>query len=86
MQDSMNRVLFVRMKINSENKTQLYRKQNNFYFDVLQLVTNQYLNVERNAFYICKNNSKSRVDHGVALTFTITVLKLIPAPNVCKAR
>lgn len=34
----MNSVLFVRMKISSENKTQLYRKQNNFYFDVLQLV------------------------------------------------
>lgn len=35
----MNRVLFVRMKMNLERNTQLYRKQNNFYFDDdLQLV------------------------------------------------
>lgn len=29
----MNRVLFVRIKMNSEHNTQLHRKQNHFYFD-----------------------------------------------------
>lgn len=33
LQGSMNRVLFVKMKMNSENNRQLWRKQNNFYFD-----------------------------------------------------
>lgn len=39
LQDYDYNVLFVRMKMKSEHNTQLYRKQNHFYFDDdLQLV------------------------------------------------
>lgn len=79
-------MLFVMMKMNLENNRHLYRKQNNFYFDdELHLVAIS-SSMRRKKILFCKNNSKSRVDHGEALIFTITLLKLIPALNVCKAR